>query len=468
MHMLHFNRIAVRAAASMLAFVVVAMFAVSSQAWGQDYDYSDSTSAFQEPVYPGIAPQSKVEATMGSQIFRVYGTLLMNASASDSVEVGQDLVLWPAPGGNVTFPDGTTKRNAHIHDLIFTARQTVFGFQLKPADQTTNVWHASGTLEFDFFGGRPFDALQPQGRVFNEPRLRLGYIQLQKGNWRFLAGQDRMIVSPLDPVSLSHVAAPLGSTAGNLWGWQPQVRAEYTHMMGKASTLLQMGVLRPQFADARLETLPATGTAIDVNASGLGERTTFPVYQARYSAIIPMSGSKATFGAGGHYGRERIGAERDLDSWAFTFDFSVPLTSRFRWRGEGFVGSNLIQFQGGVVQGVAVFNPGGGAPTQFNKIGSGGGWSELIVKLTSDNKNVFYIGAGTDDPKDSNLLTGSGRSKNTFSWASYFHKFTDNVTTAIEWSNWQFKTRNFVSGLPTTNGPAGRGNVFNLAVAYQF
>jgi len=181
-----------------------------------------------------------------------------------------------------------------------------------------------------------------------------------------------------------------------------------------------------------------------------------------------MSGSKATFGAGGHYGRERIGAERDIDSWAFAFDFSVPIQSRVRLRGEGFIGSNLIPFQGGVIQGVAVFNPGGGAPIQFNKIGSGGGWGELIVKATSDGNNVFYAGAGTDDPKDANLLTPSGRSKNTFLWASFFHKVTTNVTTAIEWSNWQFKTRTFVAGLPTTNGPAGRGNVFNLAFAYQF
>jgi hypothetical protein len=54
-----------------------------------------------------------------------------------------------------------------------------------------------------------------------------------------------MIISPLDPVSLSHVAAPLGATSGNLWGWQPQVRAELTHKIGSASTLFQIGVLRP-------------------------------------------------------------------------------------------------------------------------------------------------------------------------------------------------------------------------------
>jgi hypothetical protein len=450
----------VKASAAFRVFVIgaAAVCAVPFPTWAQE-----NQEQSQEPVYPGIPPQSKVETTIGSQQVRFYGTVLLNVSASDSVDVGQDVVLWALPGANlVSFPDGTTERAGHLHDLIFTARQTVLGLQVKPQAPSANTWQASGTVEFDFFGGRPFDALQPQGRVLNEPRLRIGYLQLQKGNWKIVAGQDRAIISPLDPVSLSHVAIPLGATAGNLWGWLPQVRAEMTHNIGDASTLLQFGVLRPQFADARLEALPTTGSAVDGTSSGLGERTTQPFYQARFATSFPLVGSRATLGAGGHYGRERIGVNREIDSWAFTFDFSVPVQSSIRVRGEGFVGSNLIPFQGGVLQGVAAF---GG---QFNKINAGGGWGEVVVRATSDNKNFFYVGAGTDDPRDRNLLPGSARSKNTLAWASYFHKVTDNVTVALEWSNWQFRTRNFVGILPSTNAPAGRGNVFNLALAYQF
>ncbi|HLQ76358.1 MAG TPA: hypothetical protein VK210_03330, partial [Terriglobia bacterium] len=388
----------IRAVVDVMALLIVAMLAFSAPVWAQDDDYSASSSASPDPVYPGIPPKGKVETTVGSQNLRFYGTILLNMSVSDSVEVGQDLVLWPLPGGSTAFPDGTTRLNSRIHDMIFTARQSVFGLQIKPTDTKAAGWHATGVLEFDLFGGRPFDGNQPQGRVFNEPRLRLGYFQFQNGDWRIVAGQDRMIVSPLDPVSLSHVAAPLGATAGNLWGWQPQLRVEHTYSIGNVSTVFQVGVVRPQFADTQLQANPASGSALDSLTSGLGERTTKPFYQAHYAATMPMMGSKATFGAGAHYGRERIGAQRDLDSWLFSFDFSVPLQSRVRVRGEGFVGSNLIPFQGGVLQGVAVFNPGGGAPIQFNKIGSGGGWGELIVKLTSDNNNVFYAGAGTDDP----------------------------------------------------------------------
>jgi hypothetical protein len=130
--MSQFRRTGAIALANTLLFIGIAMFAVSSPAWGQDVDYSaTSTSTPQDdPVYPGIPPRTKAETTVGSQTLRIYGTILMNASVSDSVEVGQDLVLWPLPGNNTTaFPDGTTKRNGNIHDVIFTARQASLAFR---------------------------------------------------------------------------------------------------------------------------------------------------------------------------------------------------------------------------------------------------------------------------------------------------------------------------------------------------
>jgi len=194
--------------------------AKSPDSAGQQPSYPE-----QKPSYPGAPPsKGKLEGTMGPLKFRFYGTLLLNISASDSAEVGQDVTLWPAPGA-VTFPDGTTRRTGTIHDTIFSARQSVFGFTFNPASPPASGWTPSGVLEFDFFGSRPVDTLQPQGRVFNQPRLRLAYFQLEKGNWKIVAGQDKVIIAPLDPISLSHVSVPLGATAGNLWGWLPQAHA---------------------------------------------------------------------------------------------------------------------------------------------------------------------------------------------------------------------------------------------------
>ena len=423
------------------------------------------------PTYPGIPPsQGKLEGTLGSFNLRVFGTVLLNLSGSDSSIVGEEVPLWALPGSvRVSFPDGTTKRAGDVHDTIFTARQSLFGFIVSPSNPSSDTWVPSGKLEFDFFGTRPVDSLQPQGRVLNQPRLRLAYFQIEKRALKITAGQDKALLAPLDPVSLSHVAIPLGATAGNLWGWFPQVRADWTHKTGDTSTVLQFGVLRPQFADPRLNDLPAPAGSSVEGAPGFGERSSQPFYQARVAVSHPMNNSNIAVGAAGHYGRERIGTDRTIESWAFAADYAVPVHRRVIWRGEAFAGSNLVPFQGGVLQGLAVLQPVATAPpTKFNRIGAGGGWTELILKATEDNKNVVYAGVGLDDPRDRHLLPGSGRSQNRFAWASYFRKLTDEVTLATEWSNWQFKTKGFVGGEPGPRGPSGRGNVFNLALAYQF
>jgi hypothetical protein len=423
-------------------------------------------SSYEKPTYSGAPTgKGKLETTLGGVKFRFYGTLLMNISFADSLELGQDVPLWPVPGNaTIAFPDGTTKPAGDIHDLIFTARQTVMGFTLGEAKPSGTRWSPSALVEFDFFGSRPSDPLQPQGRVLNQPRLRLAYFQLEKENWKIVAGQDKVIIAPLDPVSLSHVGVPLGATAGNLWGWLPQVRVDYKHDLGNTSALFQLGVLRPQFNDPRLGDIPTPGTALDAVFSGFGERAAQPFYQGRLAVSRPWRGSTSTVGAGLHYGRERVGADRTIDSWAFALDYDVPFRSRLTLRGEAFLGSNLVPFQGGILQGIAA-TPG---LTTIHRIGDGGGWVELTVLGSEDGKNVFYVGAGTDDPRDEQLLPPTNRSKNSFGWASYFRKLTEDVTLAFEWSNWRFRTKNFVGGVPGPEGPSGRGNVFNLALAYQF
>jgi hypothetical protein len=361
-----------------------------------------------------------------------------------------------------------------VGDTIFTARQSIVGLQV--TSKTGNGWNPSGLVEMDFFGSRPADAsFQPQDRVLNQPRLRRAYFQLDKGSWRIVAGQDKMILSPLDPISLSHVAMPLGASAGDLWAWLPQVRVENRHKFGNSTLLVQAGILRPSFGDPRLNDQGPNGlggTAIDSQTSGLGERSGKPLYQARVAVSHPVGDRTATIGVSGHYGRERIGADRSIDSWASSLDLTLPIFPKLILRGEAYAGSNLVPFDGGIIQGLATVPPvaAGGiitTPGVFQKIGDAGGWAELIVPVTA--KDILYAGASTDDPKDSNLLAGTGRSKNSFVWFSYFHKITTDVTLAAEWSLWDFQTRTFTAtGALGPRGTSGRGNVVNIALAYQF
>src|SRR5579872_1281608 len=91
---------------------------------------------------PANSGRNKIETTLGPLKARLYGTVLLNVSFNDSVEVGQDVPLWPAPGsGLVNFPDGSTVPSGHLHDLLFTARQSIFGFEFSPAKPKEGGWN---------------------------------------------------------------------------------------------------------------------------------------------------------------------------------------------------------------------------------------------------------------------------------------------------------------------------------------
>jgi hypothetical protein len=421
------------------------------------------------PSYPGLprgAQSSKLETDIGQLKVRLYGTILFNSSWSDTGLVGQEVPLWPLTDQTAVFyPDGTIGRQGGIHDLVFTMRQSIVGLTLNPAKPSATGWSPSALLEMDFFGARTSDSFSPGNRVFNQPRLRLGYFQLEHKSIKLVFGQDKMILAPLDPVSLSHVGLPLGASAGDLWGWFPQVRVEWNQKVGNTGILFQAGVLRPQFGDRALDStgaIPGAGTVLDTT-SGTGERSTTPFYQARIAVSPKLGGASATFGIAGHFGQEKIGVSRDLQSWAVAADMRITFNRFLILRGEGFAGSNLIPFQGGIIQGAAVQG------IKIQRIGAGGGWLELIVPLNA-GKDVLYFGAGTDDPRDRNLLPGSIRAKNSFLWASYFRKLTNDVTLAAEWSYWDFKTIQFINSDPTRRAaaPTGTANVINISLAYQF
>jgi hypothetical protein len=342
---------------------------------------------------------------------------------------------------------------------------------LNPANAPANGWTPSAEVEIDFFGTTPVDADLAEDRVLNQPRLRKAFFRLRKGNFDLVAGQDNIIISPLDPVSLSHVAVPLGYAAGDLFGWLPQVRVDYNHTFGKTGTLLQFGVLRPAFGDPRLGDQPTSGLTIQQPTPGLGERSGQPFYQARFAVSHPMQGSAATIGVGGHYGQEIVGGTpQNMDSWAVTLDFRVPVLSRLVFRGEAYTGSNLVPFGGGILQGVAAVAAPAPAPAGslalIQRIGDTGGWAEFTI--LASRRNVFYLGASSDDPVHKDLLPGTTKARNSVFWASYFRKLTNEISLAAEWSNWQFHTTSFIGNTPDGRGAGGRSNVVNIALAYQF
>lgn len=136
-------RFVTRVCAILLA-MIVAPLVVEAQSAGEANSPRDPGAGSSSPItssslnaasssspqeYPEEKPKTKQETTVGAIKLRFYGTVLFNMSFSDSDEVGQEVPLWPIPGSvPIGFPDGSTVPSGHIHDTVFSARQSIFGF----------------------------------------------------------------------------------------------------------------------------------------------------------------------------------------------------------------------------------------------------------------------------------------------------------------------------------------------------
>ncbi len=167
------------------------------------------------------------------------------------------------PGADQGFTDGDV-RNTRIR----------FEFASQPM---LGKWAPKGIIEADFFGafsnaplGPPFGDEQPQLRV------RLAYADLTNGRTTLRIGQYWSPLFAEVPVSLTHIAFPLGYGAAGMVGWRfPGIF--FYHDLGKAgkpmTTQLQVAVMKGSG--------PAVG-AIDVaNNIGNGEASGMPQLEAR-------------------------------------------------------------------------------------------------------------------------------------------------------------------------------------------
>ena len=135
-------------------------------------------------------------------------------------------------------------------------------------------WAPKATLEADFFGQN--NGLPPFGDEQPQLRVRLAYADLTNGRTTLRIGQYWSPLFAEVPVSLTHIAFPLGYGAAGMVGWRfPGIF--FYHDLGKAgkpmTTQLQVAVMKGSG--------PAVG-AIDVaNNIGNGEASGMPQLEAR-------------------------------------------------------------------------------------------------------------------------------------------------------------------------------------------
>lgn len=241
----------------------------------------------------------------------------------------------------------------------------VFGPEIKGA-------HVSADLQFDFAGGFPNT---PDGVTLGLPRLRTGVIRVAWPRTALVAGQDAPFLSPLSPSSIASLALPAFAYAGNLWTWTPQIRVEHrVNLTESSSFLLQGGILDPLTGEPPGPQYFRTPDA--------GEASRQPAYAARTTWSHRLFHHELALGVGGYYSRQNWEFRRNVDAWAGTTDWTVPLSDRWELSGEFYRGRAVGGLGGGLGRSVVFSGPLTDPSTQLRGLNSTGGWAQLKFRQT--------------------------------------------------------------------------------------
>lgn len=352
--------------------------------------------------------------------FKPYGFIKLDGSYDDSK-------IYPSSGNfSLYVPSELSsdkdKTSHNDNNFSMTGRQTQVGLYILAPE--TYAWVAKGRIEIDFYG----DGTQHENKA--EPLLRHAYVELTRGRFGIIAGQTNDLISPLVPSTLNYT---VGWAAGNIGYRRPQLRVTYTHPINEKNKFIGA------FAIAR-----TTGTInedLDIDSKTDGEDVGYPTMQARLAYATKQlfcTGKDSIFGISGHYGKEEIDwgisnpgrHQKRMKSWSLNGDFEVPLTSCLSFKAEGFVGENLDDYFGGILQGINSDK----TQKEFTSIiKSMGGWAQFSYQY---NKWKYNAGAGIDDPRNKQLSTGM-RARNTFYFGNFYYNLIPPVNLCLEYSHWE-------------------------------
>ena len=257
-------------------------------------------------------------------------------------------------------------------------------------------WKVGGAIEMDFFGGNNGTGSFAGQQVV--PRLRLGYLDISNGSttirfgqqWGLLFGACPQGAACFVPVSLAHIAFPLGYGSAGAIGWRFPGIFLYQNLTPKGSALnadLQVAVLANSWS-------APPGTTTDSNNAG---NAGTPQFEARVN--VGGKSDAMTWGAYvvGHVDQKDLSgagastANDKLNGTAVEVGAKITVMG-FLFQGSGYTGHSIGQNFGAI--------------TQFGKIQSQGGWLQAGYDFTP-NWGVFGFW-GMDDPKDSDAIVAAG------------------------------------------------------------
>lgn len=337
-----------------------------------------------------IADQYQAKVESGSRYrVKLTGTLLFNLSGNAGQVEDIDVPKLAVPLG---IPAGSALALNSPGSFAATVRQSQIGLQLSGPD----IWGArsSADLYFDFFGGFTPTA---DGATLGIARLTVARGRLDWANTSLVFGQDAPFISPLSPSSLASVSTPAFGYSGNLWTWTPQVRLEHRWALSSNWKYeLAGGIMDPLSGEYPPDEFNRPPDA--------GERSRAPAFALHNSFRRSLFGRTLSVGLGGYYARQDYSLGRNVDAWAVTADWNLPLTRRLDWSGEAYRGRALGGLWGAV--GTSVVSSGTlvDPASRVAGLNDVGGWTQLKFRATP--RLEFNAAIGQDNPyaRDFNLF----------------------------------------------------------------
>ena len=357
----------------------------------------------QTPTPPPPPPQWR---------FEMHGFVGGTVYAQDSGNAG----VFPSGGGQGLYMTSAVQPKQDRLILSGDVRQSRFNFSVA-GPKVFGGATPKGVLEIDFFNGWGSGAY---GDISLTPRMRLAYAELNWGAHRLQFGQQNDLIFAMAPVSLAHIAFPLGYGTGNI-GWRrPGVfgfhtfgnvankdgwKAEFAWEVGRANwndsgapgalTDPQGGTIANPTNGIGQQTVGAAG---DRFGNNFAEAAGIPAVEAR---LTLLGGQYFTAFVTGHYHKvDRSGADApptttagissDLDVVAGSAGLKLAL-GPVTVAGTGFVGKNLGPLIGALIQ----FQP-----ATAGDVHEYGAWGQLGLNFTKELSIWGFAGVEAPNRQD--------------------------------------------------------------------
>jgi len=345
---------------------------------------------------------------------------------------------------NFKFANG---QNAEWVNTDYSTGKWIKGFDIRNTRMTfvfngpdlKSKWKTGGIFEIDLFGGyNGTSVVSEQQPLF---RLRLVYMDIIKGRLKLRFGQAWTPMFGTVPVSLTHVAFPLGYGSAGFIGWRFPGVYTYYSLNGNDSAI------KIRFDAAIFN--GAWGGPDNVNNYGTAGNFGLPQFETKLNLISRMW--SLYFVA--HYDRKNLlGCDCDennyLDGMAVEIGGKIK-SNGFLLQGNGYYGENIGQQLGAMVQ----------VQSGNTDLSSFGGWVQLGYDITK-NWSVFgFYGYENIDKEQALLAFENPRTKHKLMSFSVKYSVAP-IGMALEYLNSKL-----------TSGPDDKqseGNQISFSTMYKF